>query len=179
MDVGPDTWLEPEQALTRFKRPEISVLGLEDSVDKTEQTRFGFKLENIGILIAEKTLSEVMRSFQVYPVPNTKPWMQGLTNLRGNLIPVYDLALLLGLTSKPIEHSNLLILEKGQESIGLLIDNLPKSYDVSDWHTLMHSPRLPAGLTDFLLEVYAVDEVIWISFDHKSFFASLKQSIAI
>ncbi len=179
MDVGPDTWLEPEQALTRFKRPDISVLGLEDSSDKAVQTRFGFKLENIGILISERTLSEVMKSFQVYPIPNTQPWMQGLTNLRGNLIPVYDLALLLGLTTEPMEHNNLLILEKGEDSIGVLIDNLPRSRDISQWHSLMHSPRLPAGLTDYLIEVYAVDEVIWISFDHKGFFESLKPDIAM
>jgi len=178
MDQESGNWLEPEQALSRFIRPDVALFKQEESSQSAVDQRFGFMLGNIGMLIPENTLSEVMRSFRVYPVPNTQVWMQGLTNLRGNLIPVYDLALLLGLSDEPMEHDNLLILEKGQKSVGLLIENLPKSRDISQWHPLMHTPRLPAGLTEFVTEVYAVQEVIWLCFDHRAFFEFLKSTVA-
>jgi len=178
MDAEDNVWLEPEEALTRFKRPDISLLDLEGSADASIEHRYGFKLGNIGFLVPEKTLSEVVRSFQVYPVPNTQLWFQGLTNLRGNLIPVYDLSLMLGMVDQPVAHKNLLVLDKGASSIGMIIDNLPKSYDVSSWHTLMHTPKLPAGLTEFIFEVYSVKDVIWVGFDHKGFFNSIKSKIS-
>lgn len=178
MEQEPGRWLEPEQALSRFIRPDIALFRQEESEKAAASQRFGFMLGNVGILIPENTLSEVMRSFRVFPVPNTKEWMQGLANLRGNLIPVYDMALLLGLSDKPMEHNNLLVLEKGPKSVGLLIDNLPKSRDISQWHPLMHTPRLPAGLTEFVTEVYAVQEIIWLCFDHRAFFEFIKSSIS-
>jgi len=174
-----DTWLDPEEALTRFERPNISVLDLEDSSKASAQNRYGFNLGNIGLLIPERTPSEVMKAFQVYPIPNTQLWFQGLTNLRGNLIPVYDLALLLGLTDKPMMHVNLLVLEKGADSVGILIEKLPSNHDVSSWHSVEHAPRLPADLTEYVTEVYAVDEVVWICFDHKEFFESVRSQISM
>ena len=178
MDSEPENWLQPEQALTRFIRPDISVFKQESSITSAEDQRFGFMLGNIGVLVPEHTLSEVMRSFRVFPVPNTKNWMRGTTTLRGNLIPVYDLALLLGLSDQPMDCNNLLILDKGQASVGLLIEDLPRSQDISQWHPLMHTPRMPAGLTEFITEVYAVQETIWLGFDHRAFFEFLKIKIA-
>ena len=178
MGVEPGQWLDPEQALSRFIRPENIIFEQEGSEKNTSVSRFGFMLGNIGILIPEQSLSEVMRSFRVYPIPNTQVWMQGLTNLRGNLVPVYDLRLLLGLSDEPMAHDNLLILGKGPQSVGLLIDNLPKSRDISKWHALTHTPRLPSGMTDFVTEVYAVQEIVWISFDYKAFFEFLKNKVA-
>lgn len=178
MDNEPQEWLQPEQALSRFIRPDVALFNKDDSTEIAVENRFGFMLGNIGILIPEHTLSEVMTSFRVFPVPNTMDWMRGLTNLRGNLIPVYDLRLLLGLSDEPMEYNNLLVLEKGSIAVGMLIESLPRSRDISSWHPLMHTPRMPAGLTEFITEVYAVQETIWLAFDHRSFFEHLKNKVA-
>ncbi len=178
MGVEPDNWLTPEQALTRFKRPDAPIFEFDLSTRTQLNARFGFTLGNIGILVPEGSLSEVVRSFSVFPVPNTRIWMRGLANLRGNLVPVYDLALMLGLSDTPMKPENLLVLEKGIRSIGVLVDNLPRSRDLSKWHPLKHMPKLPSNINEFVKELYSVDEMIWMSFDHVGFFESIKEKVA-
>ena len=179
MNVDAEVWLEPEEALTRFKRPDLASLDFENVTQKTSQSRYGFKVGDIGFLIPRKTMSEVMKSFKVFPVPNTQLWFQGLTNLRGNLVPVFDLALLLGITDTPTTSNNLLILEKGAESIGVLIDSMPRSQDISSYHPLQKSPQLPAALNEYITEVYTFKDFLWVSIDHKEFFKSVKSNIAL
>lgn len=178
MNLVSEEWLDPERALTRFSNRDVSVFTGRHSEDSKTGNRFGFMLKNIGILIPEKALSEIVKKFQIFPVPNTRPWLRGLVNVRGNLIPAFDLALLLGLSEEPMGHKNLLILEKGAEALGILVDNLPRSHDISQWHALGHTPKLPGGLTDYITEVYAVNDSIWISFDHKSFFESIRERVS-
>ena len=64
MNLDAEVWLEPEEALTRFKRPNIASLDFENVTQKTSQSRYGFKVGDIGFLIPRKTMSEVMKSFR-------------------------------------------------------------------------------------------------------------------
>ena len=130
-------------------------------------------------MIPERTLCEVVRDFRYYPLPNTKPWFKGLTNLRGNLVPVYDLSFLIDSNSSDSECSNLIVLEQGEDAVAFLSDNLPKTHEVSRWHKLMHKPGMPSGLTEFINEVYAVKETVWIGFNHKQFFGYLKDMLSV
>lgn len=168
----------PEEALSRFQKPDTALLGLDISSHDFEQPRYGFKVNDIGFLISPEILCEVMKNFTVYPVPTTKDWMHGLINLRGNLIPVYDLPMLLGLSEEPLRHENLLIVDNGPESAGILIDSLPHACDISTWAELSHVPDLPAGLSECVSDAYSKDDAIWLGFNHKEFFTNIKTNVA-
>ena len=145
-----NNWLKPEEALKRFKKPENALLNKQgyEFTDKT--SRYGFIIENMGFLIAENTLSEVVKNTKIYPIPHTKSWMRGLINLRGNLVPAYDFSLLLGLSKNEAEHDNLLVLGKGIYSAGLLIDKVPRSYDIRGWKKMV---EIPCHLALFSMEL--------------------------
>jgi len=168
----------PEEALNRFQKPDTALLGLDISSHDYEQPRYGFKVNDIGFLISPEILCEVMKKFTVYPIPNTKHWMHGLVNLRGNLIPVYDLPILLGLSEEPLEHDNLLIIDNGPDSAGILIQSLPQPCDMRGWAELSHVPKLPAGLSECVSDAYTKDDVIWLGFNHKEFFLNAMISVA-
>ena len=176
-DDYPDM-ISPEEALGRFDKPDISLLGINDSLEEYHQQRYGFKISGIGFLIHPNTLCEVMKNFNVYPIPNTKPWMHGLVNLRGNLIPVYDLSLQLELSKEPMKHENLLIVDRGQDSAGILIDGLPVPCDTSEWPNLPRAPRLPSGLSECVSDAYSIDDVLWLGFDHQAFFRKAMEEVA-
>lgn len=169
--------LPPEEALNRFQKPDTALLGLDLSHNDYQLPRYGFIIHGIGFMISSEILSEVVKNYTVYPIPNTQPWMRGLVNLRGNLVPVYDLSMLLGLTDAPVQQGNLLVLDKGQESVGILIDGLPVPCDITSWSETMQIPDLPAGLSDFINGAYSADDVIWLGFKHKEFFKSVMDSI--
>lgn len=168
----------PEDALNRFDKPDTAFLGLDISTHDYKQPRYGFKVGGIGFLIPSETLCEVMKNFKVYPIPNTKQWVHGLVNLRGNLIPVYDLSLLLGLSENPMNHDNLLIIDKGSESVGILIENMPQPCEMRGWTALSHIPKLPAGLSECIADAYSIDDVIWLGFNHKEFFNYVMDTVA-
>ena len=170
--------MPPEEALNRFQKPDTALLGLDISSHDYEQPRYGFMISGLGFLISSDVLCEVLKYFAVYPVPNTKQWMHGLVNLRGNLIPVYDISMLLGLSDAPMKHDNLLIIDSGPESVGILTESLPKQIDMTGWAELPNVPKLPTGLSDYVSYAYSHDDVIWLGFNHKDFFTYVMDSVA-
>jgi twitching motility protein PilI len=169
--------LPPEEALNRFQKPDAALLGLDLSHDDYHLPRYGFRVKGLGLMISSEILCEVVKNYKVYPIPNTRRWLKGLVNLRGNLVPVYDLALLLELTDEPIQTGSLLVIDKGQNTVGLLIEGLPKPCDTGNWSKVVQIPMLPAGLTDFITDAYSADDAMWLGFKHNEFFKSVMNSI--
>lgn len=172
-------WLRPEDALSRFVKPQKSLLNSQGSDLKGQTSRYGFIIENLGFLIAKNTLSEIVKNTQIYPIPNTRNWMKGLVNIRGNLVPVYDFSVLLGLVEVNNEYNNLLILGKDSLSVGVLIDGLPRQCDVDSWQKLAELPCDIEGLEDFVEEAYISDDVVWMDFNQEGYFESIKQQVVI
>lgn len=172
-----NNWLKPEDALRRFKKPENAVLNKPDYGFTEQSLRYGFIIENMGFLIAENTLSEVVKNTEIYPIPHTSTWMRGLINLRGNLVPIYDFSLLLGLSDKKTEYDNLLVLGNDSHSVGLLIDNIPKSYDIGNWQKLVQAPCQLGGLEDHVVDTYSCNDIMWLDFDHVGYFESIKEKV--
>lgn len=173
-----NNWMTPEEALTRFQNAGVSLLELEVKQKNDSIARYGIKLGNIGVLLAEAVMSEVMNKFSIYPVPNTQPWMRGIINLRGNLVPIFDLRELMGIDATN-KNEILLILDKGVDAIGIVIESLPKSYDISNWASLLHVPKLPTGFSDYVTHVYSVDNELWLGLDHTGYFNSLREKVAL
>ncbi|MCW8935257.1 MAG: chemotaxis protein CheW [Gammaproteobacteria bacterium] len=171
--------LDPESALSRFKKPENLLINDHAEGKKTAINRYGFVVENMGLLISENTLSEVVRNKNICPLPNTRKWMKGLINIRGNLVPVYDLSLLLGLTSVSSNYNNVLVLGKGVRSVAVVIEGLPRQCNVSDWHKMVDFPCDIPGLKDHIIEVYMSDKIVWMDFNQHSFFESVKRNVVM
>ena len=141
--------------------------------------RYGYQVGILHLLVPGNTLSEVLRKYTLYPIPNTRDWLRGLVNLRGNLIPVYDVSILFGMADSPANYDSLLILDKGIEAVGILIDKLPVICDLDHWQLLEESsPDIPA-IEQFTKESYKKDDIIWSCFDHREYFKSIRNDVAL
>jgi twitching motility protein PilI len=167
-------WLSPSEALSRFKPPRA--LNIETPSILTARIRFGFRIGDIGLLIGPNTTSEVQTQPPIYALPNTPSWLLGLINLRGNLVPVFDLNSLLETGKSAPTKPMLLVLDKGSAMVGILINGLPQTVCLA--RKLRNMPPLPAALKGYVQEAYARDKVLWLEFDHHSFFQSLANQIA-
>ncbi|MEM0492975.1 MAG: chemotaxis protein CheW [Candidatus Thermoplasmatota archaeon] len=90
----------------------------------TEQQLVVFKLagEEFGVNINK--VKEIIRWENVTRIPNTAPYIKGVINLRGNIIVVNDLAMKLGLPSKPVdENTRILVVEVGDNTVGMIVDS--------------------------------------------------------
>lgn len=162
--------LTPSAALGSFNPARGVIAGLKPIPRR--RIRYGFRLGNLGFIIKADTVSELVERATVYPVPQTPPWLVGLVNLRGNLVPVFDLNLCLGLESGAREKHYLLVLDESDDAVGLFTENLPQP--VGESRKLVRPPPLPKALQGHVAEAYGLNNDIWVEFDHKQFFESLK-----
>lgn len=79
--------------------------------------------------IETRHVREVVRGAALTPVPGTADFVLGLTNLRGELVPVIDLRRLLGTAAAEVtQASSLVILGDERAQLGVLTDAV---HDVS------------------------------------------------
>ncbi|EIJ43799.1 chemotaxis signal transduction protein [Beggiatoa alba B18LD] len=171
------TWLSPSEALNRPLTRQA-----ETSQVATGQLeiirRLGFHVGNIGLLIAQNATSELIEVNSICPIPNTASWLLGLINLRGNLVPVFDLNLLLGLENRISKKNMLLILGRGEAAGAIILDKLPQHVIFMNSDRLDSLPPLPAVLKPFATQGYEKSGEVWFNFDHQGFFESLAGKVA-
>lgn len=91
--------------------------------------------EQYGLPIAQ--VREIVRFTAPRPVASELPWMRGVIGLRGRLVPVYDLAVRLGVAvasagSAPSETAKIVIVEVGAQTVGLLVDDVVEVLTVAE-----------------------------------------------
>ncbi len=66
---------------------------------------------------------ELVRAVAVVPLPRAPGWVEGVVNLRGQVVPVIDMRARLGLPAKPIALSDHFVVARGREfPVALRID---------------------------------------------------------
>lgn len=77
--------------------------------------------EQYGVPINQ--VQEIVRVGAITKVPNSPPFMDGVINLRGRVLPVLNLRKRLGIEEKPVtKASRIIVTEVGPKVIGLLVD---------------------------------------------------------
>ena len=134
--------------------------------------RYGFRVGTLGLLIQAGCGSEVMQMPTVWTLPGTPPWLLGLANLRGNLVPVFELGQLLGMGQRAAgEKPLVLVFDQGDKAVGMVIDDFPKP--LFELIPLPNLPQLPTSLIAHVRKGYVKDHTIWLEFDHGGFFDAL------
>ncbi len=85
---------------------------------------FGIGKESFGVNIL--SVQEIIRSTDVTPVPNSPSFIEGVINLRGDIIPVIDLRKRLKLfdPDKSQQSNWILIPGIGNRIVGFIVDNV-------------------------------------------------------
>jgi twitching motility protein PilI len=147
--------------------------------DNQISRRLGFYIGNLGLLITKMATSELTYPLPLCPIPNTAAWLLGLINLRGNLVPVFDLHNLLQLKTRENTSPMLLILGSGDSAGAMLIDGLPHHLNFFDFDKLNTLPPLPKVIQPYTSSGYEKDNEFWFNFDHIGFFEHLATQVAV
>lgn len=84
-----------------------------------------FALGEIEFGIDILQVREVERMLPITRVPHVAPYVEGVVNLRGRLVPVVDLRLRLGLPSKPpTKAARIIVAEIGDRYVGMIVDRV-------------------------------------------------------
>jgi purine-binding chemotaxis protein CheW len=77
-------------------------------------------------------VNEIIRYSEPRSVASRTEWVRGVISLRGRIVPVYDVATRLGLTSELTEQSKIVIVEAGPETAGVIVDSVEEVLTVAD-----------------------------------------------
>ncbi|MFO1258283.1 MAG: chemotaxis protein CheW [Gammaproteobacteria bacterium] len=110
--------------------------------------------------IALSDINEIVMTPKLTPVPNVKPWLKGIFNLRGALLAVTDLAeLLTGKTTSIRHHSRVLARRYEDEWVGILVDGIVSSIIVPKTELkIVDKNTIQAGFRPFVEEMITVRE---------------------
>jgi purine-binding chemotaxis protein CheW len=107
---------EPEESEEAGRRPRMFEEGERVVVFCLEKESFGVDIYSIRTLVKPQ---------DIFPVPHMPDYLVGLTNLRGEIVPVIDLRTRLGLhVSEYTESTRFVVAEKRDEPICLIVDDV-------------------------------------------------------
>lgn len=117
--------------------------------------------EEYGVPISQ--VQEIIRVGSVTKVPNSPPYMEGVINIRGRVLPVLNLRRRLKLTPKEVtKESRIIVTEIGSKVLGLLVDGVS------------HVIKVPSGFVDS-----APEEVLEVDTDYITGVGKLDKRLVI
>lgn len=137
------------------------------------QSFFGFRTGSLGFLVPSTLFCEVLDKFKVNQLPNLQPWFSGLINLRGNLVPVFDLRRVLNERLGDQKKQRLFVIGRGDKSVALWIDNYPEILVGATMEIVKDLPELPPVLLHSTISGRMYNGKIWLEVDLDSLFRSL------
>jgi purine-binding chemotaxis protein CheW len=139
------------------------------AVDQHQYLTFTLGCEEYGIEILR--VQEIKGYSAVMPIPNMPPWIKGVMNLRGTVIPVVDLRAKFGMPETEYTRFTVVIVVKvGERVVGLVVDGVSDVLNVPT-SDLVPAPDMGAGVdtsfltgmaksTDRLIALLAIERVV-------------------
>ncbi|MDP0590011.1 MAG: chemotaxis protein CheW [Candidatus Endonucleobacter bathymodioli] len=91
----------------------------------TYWTGVKFHLNNEILVVDSREISEILLVPDTVPLPNVKTWVQGVANIRGSVIPIFDLGVFLGGSEEyALERRRVMLVEKKNIIFGLVVDDV-------------------------------------------------------
>ena len=108
------------------RRSKLALAGPADGKgDAQEWVGVGFRLGTDWLLVARHEVREVMIiPSEATRVPGVKPWVVGLANVRGQLLPLVDLKQFLGAGTGGGHAARVLVLNSREFPLGIVVDEV-------------------------------------------------------
>jgi purine-binding chemotaxis protein CheW len=101
--------------------------------ESARHTLVVFELDGREFALPIEDIAEILQMVLVTPVPAVPPWVAGVVNLRGRVIPIVDLRTRLGIEPKTPElNTPILIAEQGTRKLGLIADRVRDVISLDD-----------------------------------------------
>lgn len=166
--------LAPSEASMLADRPDTPDALSPPAEHAGPSLRYGFRVGGHALLSQPGVSGEVVVEPVLYRVPLAPDWLVGVVNQRGNIVPVFDVAALLG-HGRSAEPSRLvLVLGKAEAAAGLQVDDLPRA--VAPGEAGVPPSRLaslPETFREFFHPAFHQEGADWLELDHVGLFAAL------
>lgn len=133
------TSLSPFEALFDYECRSLKhEAGVPEQIDAPGSWRgIGFRLGDRVMVSSITEVNEILSFPSLTVVPGTRPWLLGVANVRGNLVPVVDLrAYIEGSKSLHSDRSRVLLVKQMGGTVGVVVDEILGQRAFNDSHFL-------------------------------------------
>lgn len=97
-----------------------------DGHAESEWSGVAFRVGHISLVIPLGEVAEVVGNLSYTPVPMSKNWMKGVSNLRGRLLPLINLSQFIGVNvqEKTAVKNKVIVLDQKNMFCGLIVDQV-------------------------------------------------------
>ncbi len=121
-----------------------------------------FRLGRYHLICSRTEIREVITWPGVSRIPRAKSWLMGLANVRGQLLPITNMARWAGLGESSVSRSSRVIVVNHPEvPAGLLVDQVVGFRRFTAEDAGGQPTAMPETLTPFLLGAYERDNETW------------------
>ena len=105
-----------------------------------------FRLGGEEYAIDISAVQEINRMTEVTKVPNSPPYIEGVLNLRGRIIPAVNLRKKFGLPEREYDrHTRIMVVDVEGTMVGLIVDAVSEVLRISP-ETIEPAPEMSAGV---------------------------------
>ncbi|HEC19197.1 MAG TPA: purine-binding chemotaxis protein CheW [Gammaproteobacteria bacterium] len=129
-------------------------------------TGIGFRLGDIEMVAPLTQVNEILHIPKLTLVPGTLPWIKGLANIRGTLLPIVDLQSYLG--QRPIhvrQQSRILVIHQGELDVGLLVDEVIGLRHFDPEERVSRIRKMEPAVKSHIRGAFQQNKKIWHLFD--------------
>ncbi len=126
----------------------------------------GFRIGDIYMIAPIDQVNEILYYPSMTLVPGTMPWVKGLANIRGSLLPVMDLQRYLGQPAIHLrQHSRIIVINQGELTAGLLVDEVMGLRHFEPEERVSRIKKLDPTVKAYIRGAFRQGEIIWHLFD--------------
>lgn len=159
--------VDPFQALAEYERLSLAhVAGLPEQLDAPGLWRgVGYRIGQRRLASKFDEVVEILPLPQVTPVPGAQPWMLGVANIRGNLLPIVDLRQFLeGERTVLHESQRVLIVRQPGGDVAVTIDELFGQRSFVEEQLVDAAPLAEGRYAHFVDRAYEQAQIPWAIF---------------
>lgn len=130
----------------------------------TKQVVFHLDNEEYGVDIMKVNVIEKYQ--EIVKVPNSPEYVEGIINLRGEILPIFNLRKKFGLKEKLVdENTKIIVVFLGQMKVGFIVDSVSQIINIDDTQTEA-APRIVTGVSRrYIQSVAKIDERMIVLLD--------------
>jgi purine-binding chemotaxis protein CheW len=112
------------------------------ATEQEQYVEFGIEKEQYAIRIQE--IHEIIKIQDITQVPNVMPYVKGVINLRGKIVPVISLRNLFNLAEKEYSKTTrIVVVHHREDTVGIIVDSVNK---VSTFPDIQPPPERVGGI---------------------------------
>ena len=119
------------EQLTNQDLPEIPEFEVDDEESSTIERCLTFESGDLILYISTNYVIEIINNHSITTLPLMPPYIQGIINLRGQILPVVDIQQLMGKEESDCSGKTcIIVLDIDSVSLGIIVDSVRQVIDI-------------------------------------------------